>query len=173
MGGADKGLLVHHGQPLVNHAIARLTPQVETIIVSANRNLDVYAALGHRVVRDTVADVTRSAGPLAGWLAGLQACDTDWLVSVPCDAPDLPGDLVARLHDAALAAAASAVYATTADGPHPTFALLQRSLAPELERFLEQGGRRIRDWLSAVDAVPVPFAEESAFANLNHPDDLR
>ncbi|NCA24981.1 MAG: molybdenum cofactor guanylyltransferase MobA, partial [Betaproteobacteria bacterium] len=64
MGGADKGLLVHHGQPLVNHAIARLKPQVETIIVSANRNLDVYAALGHRVVRDTVADVTRSAGPL-------------------------------------------------------------------------------------------------------------
>ncbi|HMX17345.1 MAG TPA: molybdenum cofactor guanylyltransferase, partial [Rhodocyclaceae bacterium] len=94
MGGADKGLLDYAGRALVAAAIERLRPQVGTLMVNANRNGEAYAAFGFPVLADAVAGF---AGPLAGLQAGLAACTTPLLVTVPCDSPDAPRDLVARL----------------------------------------------------------------------------
>ena len=94
MGGVDKGLQPHLGVPLAAHALARLRPQVGSVMINANRNLAEYRAMGAPVWPDALPDYP---GPLAGFLTGLEHCDTPFLVSVPCDSPHFPTDLVARL----------------------------------------------------------------------------
>ncbi len=172
MGGVDKGLQPLDGRRLVERVIERLAPQVDALLVNANRNLDAYAALGHPVVADRIGGF---AGPLAGIHAGLSLCATPWLATAPCDAPFLPPDLIARLRAALESQPSRIAVARTADGPQPTFALMRRDLLPELESFLAGGGRRIQDWYGALPAATVAmvdFADAGAFANLNSPDDL-
>lgn len=172
MDGADKGLLEVDGVPLAMIATERLRPQVSAILLSANRNLERYRALGIEPVTDNFYDPERTAGPLAGIAAGLAQCRTEWLASVPCDSPHLPPDLVVRLHSAATQANAHAAFATTPAGAHPVFMLLHRDLLRSLQGFLAGGGRRVREWQDMAGAVATDFPDESAFANINTVADL-
>ncbi|HEV8312245.1 MAG TPA: molybdenum cofactor guanylyltransferase MobA, partial [Burkholderiaceae bacterium] len=97
MGGVDKGLQNHHGIPLAMHALLRLQPQVGAMLINANRNLGAYESMGVPVWPDALPDYP---GPLAGMLAGLERCTTPYLVTVPCDTPNFPDDLVERLANA-------------------------------------------------------------------------
>jgi molybdopterin-guanine dinucleotide biosynthesis protein A len=168
MGGVDKGLQNHLGIPLALHALLRLQPQVGAMLINANRNIGAYEALGAPVWPDPIEGF---AGPLAGFLAGLEHCETPWLVTVPCDTPDFPVDLVARLAEAADGAAADIAYAATfEDGreqAHPVFCLLRSALSESLIAFLHQGGRKIDTWFAQHPAVAVRFDDPSAFFNAN------
>jgi molybdenum cofactor guanylyltransferase len=168
MGGVDKGLQNHRGIPLALHALLRLQPQVGALLVNANRNIGAYEALGAPVWPDPIDGF---AGPLAGFLAGLEHCETPWLVTVPCDTPDFPADLVVRLAEAADGAAADIAYAATSeDGceqAHPVFCLLRSALSESLIAFLHQGGRKIDAWFAQHRAVAVRFPDPSAFFNAN------
>lgn len=180
MGGRDKALASWAGQPLLAHALQRLAPQVGPLLVSHNRADAEVLALAARHGASVVPD-TRPGhrGPLAGLLAALEhlAGRPDappWLAAVPCDAPRLPADLVARL---VAAAPAGLAMATTreADGslrPQPTFLLLHRRLQPALAAVLDRGEHRVLDWARSEGAVEVPFADGAAFANVNTPGDL-
>lgn len=168
MGGVDKGLQPLHGRPLTSHVIERLQPQAGCILISANRNLDAYAALGATVLPDPPG--LEFAGPLAGMLAGLQAIRADaWLLTAPCDCPRLPPDLAARL----LAAAAPHGLAfAQAAREHPTHALLHARLREPLAAYLHSGGRAVRRWMLSQPHGTARFDDEAAFANLNHLTDL-
>lgn len=168
MGGEDKGLLQVNHKPLFQYVADRLAPQVALLIINANRHEDIYRQSGLRVVADTFPGF---AGPLAGMLTGLNLAGSEWVAFVPCDVPVFPQDLVARLW--ANRHQAPAAFACDARHDHPTFTLLHRSLAPELEAFLQRGGRRVRLFLSAIPAQRVMFnASPSDFMNLNTPQDL-
>jgi molybdenum cofactor guanylyltransferase len=136
----------------------------DLVIINANRSVAEYAALGHPVIGDEVGGF---AGPLAGLQAGLKQCATPFIVTVPCDAPLLPLDLVARLYAALQENSAELAVAKTGDQAQPVFALYSTSLLPSLTAFLESGGRKIDAWYSTHHLVEVPFADESAFANIN------
>lgn len=168
MGGVDKGLQAHHGEPLVAHALRRLAPQVGPLWINANRSAEAYAAFGVPVCPDTLLDYP---GPLAGFLAGLQCCTTPWLVTVPCDSPGFPLDLVQRLAEAVHAAQADVAVATTLeDGQfqaQPVFCLMKASLADHLADYLKQGQRKIDRWTGLHTAVQVPFDDAAAFFNIN------
>src|SRR5258708_3019015 len=168
MGGVDKGLQPLHGKPLVQDGLARLAPEVDEIVINANQNLERYGALGHRVVSDRVGGF---AGPLAGLHAGLQAIAHPLAVTVPCDSPFLPSDLVARLREH-LGANDLAV-AKTGDQAHPVFALVRRSVASNLETYLAGGGRKIDAWYASLKVVEVAFDDEAdAFRNINTLEEL-
>ena len=170
MGNVDKGFVELAGRPLVAHVIARLAPQVATLVINANRNGTRYAEFGYPVVADAVGGY---AGPLAGLHAGLAAAKTDFVVTSPCDSPFLPGDLVARLASAFDAPRVDLAVARTFDQPHPVFALARRSVLPHLFRFLESGGRKIDAWYATLATVEVAFDDEAdAFRNINTPDEL-
>ncbi|MBL8343812.1 MAG: molybdenum cofactor guanylyltransferase MobA [Rubrivivax sp.] len=185
MGGVDKGLEVLGGQPLVWHALERLRPQVGALAINANRHAEAYARFDVPVWPDAQADFP---GPLAGMLAGLTHCQTEWLVTVPCDTPLFPIDLVARLYAAARAggvrvampvteAAAAETGSGRADArsgpqPQPVFCLMHRSLRAPLEAALAAGERKIERFTRGQGQVLVPFAEGGAFFNANTPDDL-
>lgn len=168
MGGADKGLQLLAGRSLVAHVIERLAPQADRVLISANRNLDAYAAFGHHVLSDPPG--LEFTGPLAGMLAGLSALPNDaWLLTAPCDCPHLPADLAERLmaqaepHGLAFARAAR---------EHPTHALLHARLREPLTAYLNGGGRAVLRWMLAQPHGVARFDDEAAFANLNHPADL-
>lgn len=169
MGGVDKGLIDYRGRPLVAQVLKRLSPQVDSVLISANRHPDVYAVFGHPLVCDEMPDYP---GPLAGLAAGLAACRTEWLLCVPCDCPALPEDLAFRLLQAARAAKADIAIAATAEGRQPTFQLCRRALLPALRTFMDAGERRVGGWCRAQNATEVLFDDAAAFLNLNTPADL-
>lgn len=169
MGSVDKGLVPLAGRPMVAHVLARLAPQVGPILINANQNAERYAAFGHPVVPD---DVGGFAGPLAGLHAGMTRATTPYVVTVPCDSPFLPGDLVARLAAGLVAQQAQIAVAYTGAQPHPVFALVDRSVGPHLAAFLAGGGRKIDAWYATLAFAAVPFADEAAFRNINTPDEL-
>lgn len=170
MGGVDKGLQPLEGRPMAQWAIERLAPQVETIVVNANQNLEAYRAFGFPVVSDAVGGF---AGPLAGLHAGLRASRTAFAVTVPCDSPFLPDDLVARLRAALDANDADLAVAKTGDQPHPVFSLVHVRVLPHLEAFLQAGGRKIDAWYASLKVIEVSFDDQpDAFSNINTRDEL-
>ena len=169
MGGVDKGLQLLRGKPMIDWVLGRLEPQVGEIIVNANQNLEIYEKYGHRVVPD---EITGFAGPLAGLHAGLKAAAHPLVVTVPCDSPFLPSDLVSRLKSS-LGESDLAVAKTGAQ-PHPVFALMKRQVRESLEAFLAAGGRKIDAWYAALKVVEVSFDDEAdAFRNINTLEELR
>lgn len=169
LGGVDKGLEVFHGRPLIEWVIERIAPQVDELLINANRNLDRYAGYGHRVIADQCTDF---AGPLAGLQAALHHAAHDWVLCVPCDTPDLPHDLADRLRDALREHRHDIAVAATAQDLQPTITLTRRNLRAELDAFLASGQRRARDWISQHAFVAVHFDRAEGFANINTPDTL-
>ena len=175
MGGVDKGLQNHRGMALALHALLRLSPQVGEVMINANRNLGAYEAFGVPVWPDALPDF---AGPLAGFLTGLERCETPWLATVPCDTPHFPEDLVARLAQAALEADAEIAMPLVVEDDgrpraQPVFCLLRSALLESLVRFTHDGGRKIDAWTSQHRTVQVPFDDRAAFFNANTLADLQ
>lgn len=174
MGGVDKGLQNHHGVPLALHALLRLQPQVGALLVNANRNLGAYESFGAPVWPDALADYP---GPLAGFLSGLEHCETPYLVTVPCDTPNFPADLVERLAEALVAESAEiAIAVTLEDGrlqPQPVFCLMAASLLDSLVAFVQGGQRKIDRWTGQHRCALVRFDDAEAFANANTPEELQ
>ena len=175
MGGADKGLQIHLGQALAMHAVLRLGPQVGRLMISANRNLETYAAMGVPVWPDALPDY---AGPLAGFLTGLEHCETGYLATVPCDSPAFPLDLVARLAEGLAEAGAEIAVAATRDGDgslqaQPVFCLMRTSLLDSLLAYTQSGQRKIAAWTARQRCALIEFDDESAFFNANTVADLQ
>jgi molybdopterin-guanine dinucleotide biosynthesis protein A len=175
MGGVDKGLQNFNGVPLALHTQLRLSPQVGELLINANRNLAAYESFGVPVWPDA-ASLGDFAGPLAGFLTGLERCETAFMMTVPCDTPLFPHDLVARLaaaleaEDADIAMAA----AREEDGQlraQPVFCLMHSELLESVVRFTHNGGRKIDAWTAQHKTVLVPFElpgdDPKAFVNAN------
>ena len=161
MGGADKGLQKFNGVPLALHTLMRLTPQVGEVMINANRNLGAYEAFGVPVWPDSTA-LGEFAGPLAGFLTALERCETPYLLTVPCDTPLFPEDLVLRLAEAYAQGGADFAVAAAPeeDGqlrPQPVFCLMGSHMLESLVRFTHGGGRKISAWTARHKTVTVPF----------------
>lgn len=170
MGGVDKGLQAFRGKPMVAHAIERLAPQVDELLVNANRNLDEYRSFGHRVLSD---EIPGFAGPLAGFERALAHARGDLVATVPCDSPFLPADLVVRLRAALERDRAQLAVAKTGEQAHPVFCLMRRDVHGSLAAFLGAGQRKIDRWYAALAVVEVAFDDEpGAFLNINSREEL-
>jgi molybdenum cofactor guanylyltransferase len=173
MGGVDKGLQMHLGVPLAQYALERLRPQVGALLLNANRNLEAYGIMGVPVWPDEMPEFP---GPLAGMLAGLEHCATPYLATVPCDTPNFPADLVARLaaalgdSDGEMATA----YTQEAEGlrAQPVFCLMKASLRGSLKAFINSGERKTGLFAAQHRSVRVAFHDPAAFANANTLDEL-
>jgi molybdenum cofactor guanylyltransferase len=188
MGGVDKGLQNFRGMPLVMHALMRLQMQegglIEQSMVNANRNLSAYESMGVSVWPDATPD--EFAGPLAGFLTGLERCESPYLLTVPCDTPLFPLDLAQRLMQALEAQDAEIAMASapetddasrTTTRPQPVFCLLKASLMENLVAFMQGGGRKIDTWTAQHRTVHVAFDlpsdDPNAFANANTMQELQ
>ena len=161
MGGADKGLQNFNGLPLALHTLMRLSPQVGEIMINANRNLAAYESFGVPVWPDSTT-LGEYAGPLAGFITGLERCETPYLLTVPCDTPLFPADLATRMAQAMTRENADFAVAAAReeDGqlrPQPVFCLMGITMLESLARFTQGGGRKIDAWTAQHKTVIVPF----------------
>lgn len=166
-GGQDKGWLRYQGRSLIEHQLERIGPQVAQLLISANRHLPEYRALGIPVLEDSIPGF---AGPLAGILASLQRMQHDWLLVVSCDSPHLPDTLAQKLWQGR--AGQSIAYAVTAERAHFLAALIARDRLASLQQYLASGQRRVGDWYRQQQAQACLFEQSDAFINLNEPEDL-
>jgi molybdenum cofactor guanylyltransferase len=183
MGGVDKGLQLYNDTPLAKHAIERLRPQVGQLLINANRNLEIYQTWGSEVAAEVVVDeLADFAGPLAGFLVGLQQCKTPFLMTVPCDTPRFPSNLVARLSETLLQNDADIAMVSSPDEEgilrhQPVFCLIKRELVESLKAFTDAGGRKIGAWAVQHKLARVNFNEAhddpKAFYNANTLEDLQ
>ena len=182
MGGVDKGLQNFNGTPLTLHTLMRLQMQdavtVSEMMIIANRNLSAYESFGVQVWPDSTDNF---AGPLAGFLTGLERCETDLLLTVPCDSPLFPLNLTQRLLDTLIAEDAEIAVAAAKedDGSvrsQPVFCLMRVSLLESLVKFMQSGGRKIDAWTAQHKTVLVPFdtddVDPRAFFNANTLEEL-
>ena len=179
MGGVDKGLQNFNGVPLALHALLRLGPQVGEVMINANRNLGAYESFGVPVWPDnsTLGDY---AGPLAGFMTGLERCETPYMLTVPCDTPLFPDDLVSRMAEAFVGQDADFAMVSAGEEnakdeiefrPQPVFCLMRTGMLESLMRFTKSGGRKIDNWTALHKTVLVPFNrpgdDPKAFFNAN------
>ncbi len=171
MGGADKGLVIFQQKPLIQHVIERLTPQVDEILINANRELPSYERFSLAVLQDETPDFI---GPLAGFSLGLQHAKNDYLLTVPCDSPLLPQDLAQRLITKLIEQQAEIAVASSNGNAHPVFCLMKKSVLPSLTIFLAQGERKVSAWQKRQRYIEVDFSDcNDAFTNLNTFEDLK
>lgn len=171
MGGVDKGLQLWQGKPLVEHCYQRLLPQIEHISINANRNFAEYEKLGLPVFADELADFQ---GPLSGMLTALKRAETDFVLFVPCDCPNLPLNLLEKLKSAVENLGVLVAYVQDREREHPTFCLISAKLAKNLQEYLARGERKIRCFMQENAAIAVDFSgQESDFRNMNTLEDLR
>ena len=165
MNNQDKGLILYHGRPLVCYAIDALAGTVSEIIISANRNIELYRQFGPPVMPDLTATFD---GPLAGILTAMLHTEAEVLVVLPCDSPLILTEHVQKLltvraeHDADIAAAH--------DGErlHPVFLALKTAMKDSLQSYLASGERRIDRWIEQHRLVLADFsATPEIFINVN------
>ena len=171
MSGQDKGLIEINGRAMIEHIIEALSPQVGSILINANRNLDQYGRYAFPVIEDLMGEFF---GPLVGMASGMQATNTDYLLTVPCDSPFIPPVLAERLFHELQDKKADISVAHDSTRMQPVFALLRKELLPSLMTYLEDGGRKIDTWYAEHRLARTDFSDwPDAFININTPDDKK
>jgi molybdenum cofactor guanylyltransferase len=165
--GGNKGRQLLQGRPLVDWVLDAVKPQCAAVLISANENADAYAGSGFPVIADMLPDWQ---GPLAGLHAGMQHAATDFVLTVPCDTPFLPHDLVANLMQGLKEM--EAAVAVTEGRRQPAIALYRRNVLPKLESYLATGKRKVSDWLDTLSLSEASFPDPEYFNNINTLDEL-
>jgi len=175
MNGVDKGLVLLQNKPLIQHVITRLKPQVDEILINANREITQYQTFSYSVLQD---ETDEFLGPLAGFSLGLQHAKHDYVLTVPCDSPLLPLVLVERLYNGMSASRTDIAVASSDGNTHPVFCLMKKSVLPSLMEYLASGERKVSTWQKSLQYIEVDFnghnlnSMADAFVNLNTFEDL-
>lgn len=170
MNGLDKGLVCLQKKPLVQYVIERITPQVDEVLLNANREIAQYETFNLPILQDGNSDFM---GPLAGFNLGLTHCKHDFLLSLPCDSPLIPHDLASQLMKALIEQDADIAVAKSGGYAHPVFSLMKKSVLPSLTNYLEQGERKVSTWQKSLNYIEVEFDDcDDAFVNVNTFEEL-
>jgi len=171
MGGTDKGLVELEGRPMIAYIIDALRPQVDSILINANRNISTYEEYGYQVISDELEDFQ---GPLAGMASGLKHCKTDYIATVPCDGPVLPDNYADILMQAAIQANSPISVGFDGNRLQPVYALIHRDLLSDLNQYLGDGERKIDRWYDKHQYAKADFSScVEMFTNINTPEDLQ
>ena len=173
MGGVDKGLVPYNNQPLIASVINKLAGSCNQLLISCNRNLEIYQDFGYPIICDKQqTDDINYEGPLAGILAALPKIQTEYLLISPCDTPQLPSNLAERLYQTLKTSPESHI-AVAHDGTRRQnlHCMMHSSLFDSLALFYHRGGRALKLWYSQQSTIDVDFsAEAESFANINSLD---
>ncbi len=165
--GQDKGLVKYKKKPLIEHVLGRIKPQVNTILVNANRNIEVYQGYGYPVINDELSDFQ---GPLAGFATAMKIAETPYIVTLPCDGPLLAHDLVSRFIETLRQATSTDTLVVAHDGirHQPVYTLLPIRTLSSLEAFLKKGDRKIDLWFKQHPVLYADFSDKpEVFSNIN------
>jgi molybdopterin-guanine dinucleotide biosynthesis protein A len=169
VGGDDKGLLNYNGISLIERQIQWLKPQVKTVLISANRNIEQYKRYHYEVLQDNQQGFE---GPLHGVLKGLEFCSTQWLFIQPVDMPNLPSNLIELIQTKSVVA--DCYYLKSNQREHYLSMLISRKCLPVLRNYLNSGNRRVSHFHQHIESVVLDIGlHESLFKNLNFQSDYQ
>ncbi len=160
--GRDKALLPWGQTDLLGHALARLrrvSDDVRILCGPAPR----YEGRGARLVVDRLAD----AGPIAGLVAGLEACGDRPALCLAVDLPLVPVALLERL--AGLAGAWDAVVPLSPRGPEPLCAVYTPACLEPIRRHMASGDMRMTAFWPHAHVLELGVSELGTFGD---PGDL-
>ncbi len=164
-------MLPLQGKPLVTHVIERLAPQTEHLLLNCNDNCSTYERFGYPLVSDSLPG---RPGPLAGLLSAMQQSESDYVLSVPCDTPYLPTDLLSRMCQSLQQHGSEVCSVSDGQRLHPVILLASRQLSHHLADYLTSGGRRVQEWFEAQRHCIADFSDQPhSFANINTPEELQ
>lgn len=172
LGGQDKGLVHYKNKPLIEHIIESIQPQVATILINANRNQETYMGYGFPVINDELSDYQ---GPLAGFATAMKTVNTSHIITLPCDGPLFPENLVSRMLDAlenaSIASLDTIIVAHNGERLQPVYALIPIMLIDSLEHFLKEGSRKVDLWYAKHTIKIADFSDTpNVFDNINTED---
>ncbi|MDZ4021220.1 molybdenum cofactor guanylyltransferase MobA [Pseudomonas sichuanensis] len=170
MGGRDKGLLPWRGEPLVAHVQRVVGGLSDDVVISCNRNQELYRPYADQLVGDAEADFP---GPLAGVIAGLQVVRHEWVVLLACDAPLVDQVLIEDLlklaveHDSAAMVRQGGYW-------QPMFSVLPRRVLAVLEQAWAAGERSLQKALLVEAVQGLECAQDDQrLSNFNSPELLQ
>jgi molybdopterin-guanine dinucleotide biosynthesis protein A len=166
VGGVDKGLLEYREKPLIEHVIEKVSPQVDDIVISANRNTERYQHYSQKVISD---ESERYLGPLAGINAALTHCQHDRVLIVACDTPFLPSDIIYRFLSSQTDAN---LHIASTNKQLQLVMLIHKNLHDSIAQSLHEGQLRLMHWAISQKPEIVEFENGSAFKNFNYNDDF-
>jgi molybdenum cofactor guanylyltransferase len=174
MQGVDKGLMQWQDRPMIEHVTQHINAPKAKIIISANRNIDAYKTFAAEVVRDDDAGLKDNyQGPLTGIFCAMQKCETPYLLCLPCDSPTPPDNLLKNLWHCLQAQNKTSALCHDGNRLQPLFSLLACQHQALLYDFLQQGRRKVHDFMNLIDPAICDFsAQKDHFNNFNHPEDL-
>ncbi|GAB7530074.1 molybdenum cofactor guanylyltransferase MobA [Pseudomonas sp. 3A(2025)] len=167
MGGRDKGLLHWQGRPLIETLQAKTRPLTDDLIISCNRNQELYAPYADRLVEDAEGGFP---GPLAGILAALGVARHDYLLVLPCDAPMIDEALLTDLRITAALHPGRPVMVREGEHWQPLLCIIPTAHAAFVQAAWQAGERSPRRALAPLhpQALQCP-AGDARLANLNTP----
>jgi molybdenum cofactor guanylyltransferase len=166
LGCVDKGLIEYRNKLLVEHVIDAVNPQIDDLVISANRNIECYKSYTSKVISD---ESEQYLGPLAGINAALLHCAHDRVLVVPCDTPFLPDDIIDQL---LINQTGSSLYVAESDNKLQPVMLINKTLHNSISQSLDKGELRLMSWVKSQHPEIVPFPDESAFKSFNYTDDF-
>ena len=174
MDGIDKGLMLWQGKPMIEHIIRYIDMPPNKIIISANRNLEIYENYADKVIQDDDCGIAGDyQGPLAGILSAMQVCTTPYLLCLPCDSPMPPDNLLKNLWHCSHEQNKQSALCHDGERLQPLFSLLACEHKALLKDFLLQGRRKVHDFFSLIDPAICDFSsQKNHFNNFNRPDDM-
>ena len=171
MNGVDKGLMPWKNRPMIEHVLEQLSVPVKNVIISANRNQQTYKQYADCVIEDNLNDFQ---GPLSGILSAMHVCDTKYLLCVPCDSPNPPNDMLMQLYKCMQSQQKTSAVCHDGERLQPLFALISCSNENLLNEFIQQGRRKVHDFIQLIDPAICDFStQKDHFNNFNQPDDMQ
>ena len=154
--GSDKGLALLAGRTLIEHAADRLRPRCTDIVVCGRE----VAPGGYVTTADAPAPRLGPLGGLCGALRYAAEYGFDAVLTIGCDTPAIPSDLL----ESVIAARPGFVRQMPVVGCWPT------ELTEQLAAYVVAGDRSVRGWGAAVGATVIDAGGE--IVNINRPADL-
>lgn len=174
--GQDKALIPWDGIPLLQRvcqAASQCCQQVYIITPWIER----YQAILNSENYQFIVESNPGQGPLVALAQGLAEIPTDWTLLLACDMPSLQVETLQNWANQLNNLSAT----TLANVPQqesiwqPTCGFYRREALPELEKFIQQGGRSFQTWLEQIPVEPILVDERlsNMLFNCNTPMHLK
>jgi molybdopterin-guanine dinucleotide biosynthesis protein A len=176
--GQDKALVQIGETPLLQRVCAIAQQCTDSVYVVTPRTEKYRAILDPAIqlIQEVqLPNDTPMHGPLVGFVQGLAHVQTDWVLLLACDMPWLQATVLQTWAIALQHPEESSVAFLPRNNKgwwEPLCGFYHRRCLPELEAFIQQGGRSFQRWLSHQSVQELPLADPQMLFNCNTPEDL-
>ncbi len=117
---------------------------------------------------------SRTHGPLVGFMQGLAAVETNWVLLLACDLPNLRLEILQDWISKLDTISENKMAALVENNQiwQPLCGFYRRRCLPELTRYIQEGGRSFQQWLKSYSVEVLLLEDPEMLFNFNSPDSV-